>query len=177
MRIMDKTKVMQPFTMLIQEKNKKTSQNDYWPNKQTLEAEEDNAHRRIVCARKPLHLADHRLPVKFITAYTEHCWRERGENEPVNLEYKSFYRVLLKRALGHRAGSAGGRARVTHPLDWAGYRADSIWIGFSLASGPVQVPNLLCGLWLILGGPFSLFLGFLGLVWELYFSKQQFIIL
>ena len=29
MRIMDKTKVMQPFTMLIQEKNKKTSQNDY----------------------------------------------------------------------------------------------------------------------------------------------------
>ena len=38
---MDKTKVMQPFTMLIQEKNKKTSQNDYWPNKQTLEVHQE----------------------------------------------------------------------------------------------------------------------------------------
>jgi hypothetical protein len=37
----DKTKVMQPFTMLIQEKNKTTSQNDYWPNKQTLEVHQE----------------------------------------------------------------------------------------------------------------------------------------
>jgi hypothetical protein len=37
----DKTKVMQPFTMLIQEKNKKTSQNDHWPNKQILEVRQE----------------------------------------------------------------------------------------------------------------------------------------
>jgi hypothetical protein len=63
----------------------------------TLGAEEDNAHRRIACATKSLHLADHQCPVKFSAAYTERCWRKRRENEPINLEFMIFYGVLFSR--------------------------------------------------------------------------------
>jgi hypothetical protein len=49
---------------------------------------------------------------------------------------------------------AGGWARVTHPLDWAGYWADSIWMGLSQGWAPFPAVWALAHI----GPAFSLFL-------------------